>query len=71
MQIVEEKRGEMPWAVEKKPGFQGEAPGLYFHYFRTCDEAKKAARWMKRNKQWCGKVEFRPGECYRLGTVLF
>ena len=60
------KPKELAWAVPKKPGFAGEAPGLYFHYFASRSEAKEAERWMKKTGKWIGKTECRPGEAYRL-----
>lgn len=62
---------ENPWAFAKRPGFNGEAPGLYFHYFRTAEEAHKSRRAALRKKKYAGKVEFRPGECYSLGSIVF
>jgi len=68
--MTTELKSELPWAYATKPGFKGEAPGLYFRYFKTEAEAKKSLAWMKRKKRWHGPIERRPGECYRLGWVM-
>ena len=60
------KPRELAWAVPKKEGFKGEASGLYFDFYETVSEAKKAQAWMKRNGKWTAKIECRPGEAYRL-----
>ena len=70
MQIIERK-GENPWAFAKRDGFKGEAPGLYFHYFRTRVEAQKSRRYAKRKGHYAGDVEYRPGECYSLCDIRF
>ena len=61
---------EMPWAYATKQRFKGEAPGLYFRYFRTREEAEKSLAWMKRKKRWHGPIEHRPGECYQIGHIF-
>ena len=66
-----EGRKSLAWAVLKKPGYKGEASGLYFHFYRTEAEADKARRWMVRNKQWTGPVVYMPGHCYELGAFVF
>ena len=60
---------ELAWAVPKKAGFKGEAPGLYFHYYANRSEAKAAERWLKKNNKWIGPVECRPGEAYHAGYI--
>ncbi len=71
MQIIETRRGENPWAFAKRPGFKGEASGLYFHYFHTKAEAIKSQQYAKRKGKYAGEVEYRPGECYTLGEIVF
>ena len=71
MHINETRKGENPWAFAKRPGYKGEAPGLYFHYFRTRDEAAKSRRYCLRKKHYAGPIEYRPGECYTLGEIVF
>ncbi len=63
------EKSELPWAVPKKAGFKGEAPGLFFDYFRTRKEAEKCNRYLERKGQQLGPVEKRPGECYQLGWI--
>lgn len=70
MQITN-TRTELPWAYAKRPGFKGEAPGLYFYYFRSADEAHKSRRTAIRQKKHAGPVEFRPDEAWSLGAVRF
>jgi hypothetical protein len=70
MKIVNDRR-ELPWAYAKMDGFKGEAPGLYFRYFRTADEAKASRRAALRAKQYAGPVEFRPAEAWALGSISF
>lgn len=60
---------ELPWAVPKKEGFKGEASGLYFWFYRTHDEAKKAQRALRRAKKWTGDIKFMPGEAYHAGYI--
>ena len=60
---------ELAWAVPKKEGFNGEAPGLYFHYFRSRSEAKEAEQGMKKTGKWIGKTQCRPGEAYHAGYI--
>ena len=64
-----EKPIEQPWAYATKPGFKGEAPGLYFRYFVTREDAEKSIRWMKRKKRWHGPIEHRPGEAWHAGFI--
>lgn len=63
---LNKKPVELAWAVPKKEGFNGDAPGLFFHYFEARSQAKAAERAMKKNKQWIGPIECRPGEAWRL-----
>jgi hypothetical protein len=60
---------ELPWAVPKKEGFKGEASGLYFHFYRTHDEAQKAQRWLRKNNKWTGDIKFMPGEAFHTGYI--
>ena len=69
IQPIPARKGENPWAFAKKPGFKGEASGLYFHFFRTRAEAEKSRKWCVRNGHYAGPVEYRPGECYTLGWI--
>ena len=64
-------KGQASEFFAKRAGFKGEAPGLYFHYFRTRDEAEKSRRYCLRKKHYAGPVEYRPGECYTLGEIVF
>lgn len=70
MQITETRK-ERAWAVPKRPGFKGDAAGLYFHYYATRAEAEKAYAWLKRKGKYTGPVEHRPGECFELGWISF
>ena len=70
MRFIDE-RCELPWAFAKRRGFTGKAPGLFFYYFKTKQEAEKSVRWMKRKKLWHGPIEYRPGEAFRLGSFKF
>lgn len=60
---------ELPWAVPKKEGFKGDASGLYFHFYRTHDEAKKAQRSLRKNGKWTGDIKFMPGEAFHAGYI--
>lgn len=60
---------QQPWAYATKQGFKGEAPGNYFRYFTTKDEAEKSIKWMERKKRWHGPIEYRPGESWLAGYV--
>ena len=62
---------EQPWAFATKPGYTGKAPGNFFRYFTTREEAEKSIRWMQRKKRWHGPIEHRPGEAWSLGFVSF
>lgn len=68
--MSKDTRLELPWAHAKRRGFTGEAPGLYFFYFRTRAEAEKSRAAAQRMTRYAGKIEYRPGECYQLGGVL-
>ena len=68
MKIVESRK-MLSWAVPKRAGFKGEAPGLYFHYYDTESEAEKARRWLQKHKKFTGPVQYRPQECWRLGAI--
>jgi hypothetical protein len=62
-------REELAWAVAKRDGWElGKPTGLYFHYYRTEAEAKRAASWYRKQGK-DRKVECRPNECYRLGWI--
>ena len=65
------KPKELAWAVPKKPGYKGEASGLYFHFYKTEAEAEKARRALQRAKQFTGPVCYMPGHCYQLGSFVF
>jgi hypothetical protein len=60
---------ELPWAVPKKEGFKGEASGLYFHFYRTHDEAKQCERALKKEGKWIGPTRFLPGEAFHAGYI--
>ena len=68
MQLLE-KPVEQPWAYATRKGFNGEAPGLFFRYFKTREEAEKSLAWMERKKRWHGPIEHRPGESYHAGYI--
>ena len=71
MQIDETRKGELPWAYAKRDGFKGDAPGLYFHYFRNADDAHKSRRAAIRQKKYAGPVVLRPNEAWSLGEIRF
>ena len=58
-----------PWAYATKKGFEGKAPGLYFRYFVTREEAEKSLKWMEKKKRWHGPIEYRPNEAWYAGTI--
>lgn len=60
---------EQPWAYATRKGFTGYAPGNYFRYFATREEAEKSIRWMERKGRWHGPIEHRPGESRLVGYV--
>jgi hypothetical protein len=66
---MKESRIELPWAVPKKPGFAGKASGLYFWFYRTRKEAIRCQIALEREKKYTGPIEYRPGECYQLGSI--
>lgn len=67
-----EGRGERPWAYAHRKGFKGAAPGLYFHYFKTRENAERAFASAKRHhRKVYGQVEYRPGECFELDAFTF
>lgn len=68
MKIIESRK-MLAWAVPKKDGFAGEAPGLYFYYYGSEVEAEKTRRVLKRQNKFTGPVEYRPRECWQLGSV--
>lgn len=70
MQFVDQRQ-ELPWAVPKKPGYKGEASGLYFHFYATRKEAEKCRRAMKREGRWTDEIQHLPGQAYRLGAFVF
>lgn len=66
MTMLLEKPIEQPWAFATRKGFNGEAPGNYFMYFRTREEAEHRRahherRWPERYR---GPIEHRPGESW-------
>lgn len=71
MQIDESRKGMLPWAVAKKPGYKGDASGLYFRFFRTEQEAEKTRRWLKKHGHYQEPVTYMPGHCYNLGAIRF
>ena len=71
MQIDETRRGELPWAVAKKPGYAGTASGLYFHFYRTKDEAEQSRHAMQRRGKYQEPVIYMPGHFYQLGEIRF
>lgn len=71
MKIDESRKGMLPWAVAKKPGYVGKASGLYFHFYRTEKEAEACRRALKRQGKYQESVKYMPGHCYELGTILF
>lgn len=71
MKLDESRKGMLPWAVAKKPGYAGDASGIYFHFFRTEQEAEKARRWMKKHGKYHEPVKYMPGHCYELGSFTF
>ncbi len=60
---------EQPWAVEMRPGFKGDASGLYFAYFVTEAEAIKHKARLQRRGKHNGPVSYRPGESWYAGTI--
>ena len=70
MQFIDE-RCELPWAVQKKPGYAGDASGLYFHFYRTRAEAERCRRVLLKEKKYSGAVVYMPGHAYRLGSFSF
>ena len=60
---------ELPWAVPKRPDFSGKASGNYFWFYRTREEAVEGQRILERQKKYTGPIEYRPGECYALGSI--
>ena len=66
-----EKPIEQPWAFATRPGFAGEAPGNYFMYFVTRDEAEHRLAHHKRRwpERFRGPIEYRPGESWYAGTI--
>lgn len=61
---------EQPWAFAHRKGFKGEAPGLYFLYYATKEEAEKSRIKKIRKKRYAGKVEYRPQESWHAGYIL-
>ena len=66
---MNDRRQERPWAVPKRKGFTGYAPGLYFWYYATRDQAEQARSSLVLKGKFTGPVEHRPGECYALGWI--
>ena len=66
-----DQRCELPWAVPKKPGYAGKASGLFFDFFATEREAKKAHAALRRAGKWTDEVRHMPGHAYRLGSFAF
>lgn len=60
---------EQPWAFAHRKGFNGEAPGLYFRYYMTQDDAEKARARVIRRGKFAGIVEHRPSESWYAGTI--
>lgn len=60
---------EQPWAYAVRPGFKGDASGLYFRYHTTKEEAEKYAVKRKKKELYCGEVEYRPGESWYVGSI--
>jgi hypothetical protein len=60
---------ELPWAYPKKDlrDFTGPKSGLYFHFFRTYDEAVKSRKvYLRHGGKDYGSVRFLPDECFQI-----
>jgi hypothetical protein len=60
---------EQPWAYATRKGFAGKAPGTFFRYFATKEDAEKSIKWMERKRRWHGPIEHRPGESWTMGYI--
>lgn len=58
-----------PWAFQYRKGFKGEAPGLYYRYFETEEEAKKSIEKLDKENKWHGLIEYRPNESWFAGYI--
>jgi len=66
-----EGRKMLAWAVPKKPGYKGEASGLYFYFYKTEAEAERGRRALAKAGKFTGPVQYMPGHCYELGSFVF
>lgn len=66
----QESKQELPWAVEKKPGYKGEASGLYFHFAASEREAQRIRRALIKEGKHAGEVTYMPGQAWRLGSFV-
>ena len=61
---------EQPWAFAYRKGFSGLAPGLYFRYYETKDEAEEVRLIRLLADKYVGEVEYRPGEAFFVGYAI-
>ena len=60
---------EQPWAFAYRKGFSGLAPGLYFRYYVTRDEAEIVREIRLLKDKYAGEIEYRPGEAFFAGYL--
>ena len=63
-------RTEQPWAFAYRNGFKGNAPGLYFRYYETKDEAEEVRLIRLLADKYVGEVEYRPVEAFFVGYAI-